>query len=91
MMTADDARRIRELCEEHLVGGGDVAAQFSALEAHVLAEVPHATLYDLMAVLETRLFEANEELSSLRAKAELTKRMVDYVRETGFASGIIPT
>ena len=51
MMTADDARRIRELCEEHLVGGGDVAAQFSALEAHVLAEVPHATLYDLMAVL----------------------------------------
>jgi len=51
MMTADDARRIRELCEEHLVGGGDVAAQFSALEAHVLAEAPHATLYDLMAVL----------------------------------------
>ena len=42
-------------------------------------------------MLETRLFEANEELSSLRAKAELTKRMVDYVRETGFASGIIPT
>jgi len=34
MMTADDARRIRELCEEDLVGGGDVAAQFSALEEH---------------------------------------------------------
>jgi hypothetical protein len=38
-------------------------------------------LDDLMAVLETRLFEANEELFNLRAKAELTKRMADYVRE----------
>jgi hypothetical protein len=81
MMTADDARCIRELCEEHLVPGEDVAAQFSELKTRVLAEVPYATLDDLLAVLETRIFETNEELFNLRAKADLTKRMADYVRE----------
>ena len=81
MMTADDARRIRELCEEYLVPEGDVSAQFSALKTRVLAEVPYATLGDLLAVLETRIFETNEELFNLRAKAELTKRMADRVRE----------
>ena len=81
MMSADDARRIRELCEEYLVPEGDVSAQLSALKTRIFAEVPYATPGDLLAVLETRLFEANEELFNLHAKVELTKKMAEYVRE----------